>query len=294
MAEFTVCNLCNQPNRALADATDMEKVAANVRAFGTESFTVWRCSGCGSLHSKEDIDLDRYYENYPFKSHKMRPGVKVAYQNRLRCLKKWGLLRSHRILDFGCGQGLFVQYLQEQGYDAQGYDAFVADFADPTILNTDFDAIVSQDVIEHVNDPATFLTEQVQALSPDGLLVVGTPNASEIDLKDLDRYLLELHQPYHRHILSEAALIELAAQQGLSLIEVHRRFYSDTPFPFINQRFVWEYVKTTGNYIDAIFEMDKAGKAVIRSPKLLTLGLLGYFFPYDKTGNMMVAFRKTP
>ncbi|MFZ0010542.1 MAG: hypothetical protein WAL97_01360, partial [Halobacteriota archaeon] len=40
------------------------QIRSSVREFGAETFTVWRCAKCGSLHATEPIDYDRYYRHY--------------------------------------------------------------------------------------------------------------------------------------------------------------------------------------------------------------------------------------
>ncbi len=286
--DVTICNVCDNPNRTLSDAHEVVSVRCNVRQFEDQTFTVWRCPQCKSLHSKEGIDLSFYYQDYPFKKHTMKPGLRVAYTNRLNNLVKQGLQKTDRILDYGCGRGLFVTFLKERGYDAYGYDAFTPGWDDPQVLKDPFNVIVSQDVIEHVEDPKAFMAEQAACLASGGLAVVGTPNAADIDLNQLDRYLLELHQPYHRHILSEDALVNLGQQSGLQIQHVDHRFYSDTPVPFVNQRFLWKYVEANGNNIDTFFE----DKPLFSSPELLGLALFGYYLPFPQSGHMIAYLRK--
>jgi hypothetical protein len=50
---------------------DVGKVPCNIRRFKDDIFTMWRCSGCGSVHCAEDADLPRYYADYPLKEQKL-------------------------------------------------------------------------------------------------------------------------------------------------------------------------------------------------------------------------------
>ena len=72
MAECEVCNVCGTPGK-FANASEVAEVACNVRAFGNEIFTFWRCPSCQSLHCREDADLDHYYRSYPVKGHVLAP-----------------------------------------------------------------------------------------------------------------------------------------------------------------------------------------------------------------------------
>src|SRR6185369_12914271 len=115
MAECVQCNLCEDPG-TLARAAEVGAGPCNVREFSKDLFTLWRCTGCGSLHCAEDADLDRYYARYPLKRQKLGFSERIGYRNRLRLIEAQGLSSSAGILDYGCGAGLFVEFLREQGW----------------------------------------------------------------------------------------------------------------------------------------------------------------------------------
>ena len=126
------------------EAIDKGQVPCNVREFKTKRFTLWRCTGCDTLHCAEDADLPVYYANYPLKQQKVMFNEKVGYGNRLKLLERQGIERSDRILDYGCGAGLFLDFLKENGYtNVSGYDAFVPKYEDTAPLNETYDAVVS-------------------------------------------------------------------------------------------------------------------------------------------------------
>src|SRR6476660_2114449 len=66
MATCEKCNLCEHPG-TLSTAVEIAQIPCNVRKFRDKFFTIWRCTGCGSLHCKEDADLPAYYADYPLK-----------------------------------------------------------------------------------------------------------------------------------------------------------------------------------------------------------------------------------
>ncbi len=283
------CVLCGH-SATLGQAKVVCKVPSNVRMFQHEKFTVWRCENCRSLHSHENVDLDRYYKHYPFKQHEMNFATRCAYNNRLRLLRKRDVCSSDKVLDYGCGEGLFVDFLHEKGFqNVAGYDAFAEEYSNEAVLEDQFDVIVSYDVIEHVEEPRSFFDSLVNLLAPGGLLVVGTPNAEQIDLSRWEEFSMELHQPYHRHILSEQVLMQLGRDAGLKAEYVYHRFYFDTLYPSVNTRFMEEYVRATGSVIDVVVEEPQPG-VVFRSPRLLFHAFFGYFAP--PRGNMMAFFRK--
>jgi SAM-dependent methyltransferase len=290
MAACLECNLCGDPGTLAGAAeagAEVGAVPCNVREFTTDLFTLWRCTGCGSLHCAEDADLDRYYAHYPLKTQKLSFNDRIGYRNRLRLLQAQGLSASAHILDYGCGAGLFVEFLREQGMEnAAGYDPFVPEYADRRRLEEQYDAVVSYDVIEHSVDPRAFLRSLVNLVKPGGLVVIGTPNAQNVSVRRKGDP--SLHVPYHRHILSERALLALGQEVGCEPAQVYERSFYDSLYPTVNSRFMWRYIQKTGGLLDAAVEPPRTG-LVLRSPDLLFFAFFGYFFP--RGDNVIVSFR---
>lgn len=285
--ECTVCNVCDCPG-TLESSPETGRVASNMRKFHQDEFTVWRCANCGSLHRQEAVDLDYYYKDYFLQQQKLDFFARLGYGNRLKMLRKHGLTRDSSILDFGCGRGVFVSFLRQRGYpNVEGFDPFDSEYDDPSVLDKPYDVIVSFDVIEHVDQPRDFFSQLTRQLSDDGLLVVSTPNADYLPLSFPQA--MRLHQPFHQHILSERALLDLGQQHGLRAVEVRRRFWLDTLVPAGNARFVREYVYRAGGLVDVTMEPPRVGM-VLASPRLWFFAIAGYFFP-ERT-NMLIFFRR--
>ena len=288
--ECTTCNVCDTP--CLFDnALEKALVRSNILKFKNNAFTVWRCNACGSLHSKEIVDLAHYYKHYPLKNHVLNFPTRLSYRNRLIQLKKHRLQKKHSLLDYGCGTGLFVKYLKEKGFaNSFGFDSFVDEYADSALLKLRYDIVTAQDVIEHTESPASFLIDMANLAKNNGLVVIGTPKADFISLNPKKYFAQELHQPYHRHILSKKALLELAIKANLKLVGSYNRFYFDTLCPGINTRFLWHYANINDGIFDVLVEPPKFSQ-LITNPGLLWDALTGYFFPPDT--NMMLIFRKS-
>ncbi len=288
MSECTICNVCDTPG-TYEQATEVLPVPCNVKEFKDDIFTVWRCRNCGSLHCKEEADLGSYYARYPFRLHQMDFHTRIGYRNRLTRLQAAGLTPEHSILDFGCGKGLFVDFLIEHGYpNAFGYDPFSEKFASSAPLNRNFDFVVSYDVIEHVPDPRAFVSKMCSLSARNGTIVLGCPNAAEIPIRRGDEHIVELCQPYHQHILSETAMRGLVRKAGLDVLDFTNRFYFDSWIPAANTRFMWTYVAMKGNFIDVCVEPPD-WNFVLRSPKLMFYALFGYLFRIP--GNMLFVLK---
>jgi SAM-dependent methyltransferase len=158
-----------------------------------------------------------------------------------------------------------------------GYDPFNPAFAEESLLGERYDCVLSQDVLEHVEDPWPLLGVLRKLLAPGGLLAIGTPNASAIDLARPEAYVHTLHQPYHRHIISKAALLDLGDSFDLSLLRYHPRSYINAALPFINHRFLIHYLRCQDNTFDAAFEPVKPSLRLL-SPRSIFWGFFGSLF----------------
>ncbi len=287
LADYTTCTLCDRPG-TLAAAAESGQAPCNVRCFKDELFTFWRCTGCGSLHCVENVDLSHYYRHYPIKSQKLNFHERIGYRNRLRLIERLGFLCSQRILDYGCGPGLFVEFLRTLGVqNAFGYDPFEPAYSNQRALAESYDVVVSYDVIEHDDDPRQFMRSLSRLVRPGGMLVIGTPNADHVSLARTRNPVL--HPPYHRHILSKRMLLALGREQNLAAQHIYRRSYFDSLIPTVNSRFIWRYIEKADGLLDSAFEPPRQG-LILRSPDLLFFAFFGYFVP--RGDNIIVSFRK--
>lgn len=280
------CAICGAPRPTDAETAS---VRSNVRAFRDERFTVWRCPACKSIHAQDEVDLARYYAGYPVFDAAFDWKLRTVYASMRRRLVEGGLKPGASVLDYGCGKGVLVQYLREQGYDARGFDRYAEGFSDPSVLAGTYDCVVAQDVIEHVDSPRALLAELYGMTKPGGIVSIGTPDAAALDLEDPEDYVHALHLPYHRHILSMAALERLGEQAGFRVVRRYDTMYNNTLVPTMNPRFVLHYVRCRDDVFDLVVE------PVAFTWKMLTpltpfFIFFGYFF--DRHTDIQVIFQK--
>jgi 2-polyprenyl-3-methyl-5-hydroxy-6-metoxy-1,4-benzoquinol methylase len=265
-------------------------VPSNVRAFREERFAVWRCATCRSIHARDDVDLAHYYAAYPMHEDAGGAAMRAFFGVQRRRLQQAGLERGASVLDYGCGAGAFVRYLADRRVTASGYDAYAPAFADRTALVKTYDAVVLQDVIEHVADPNALLGEIDALVRPGGLVLIGTPDADAIDLSRVTRYTHALHAPYHRHIFTRTELVKRAEARGWSLVRLYRSHYANTLRPFLNARFVHHYLRTRDNTMDAALDPPRPSLRLLFDPRTYVLGLFGALSPPRE--DICAVFRK--
>ncbi|MGZ4852706.1 MAG: class I SAM-dependent methyltransferase [Halobacteriota archaeon] len=290
MNNDTICIFCGT-STAEIPAAESAKVRSNVREFSVETFTVWRCAKCGSLHAQEPINPDRYYQNYAISRWRYDSVMKTILRKRTAILKRAGLKSGNTLLDYGCGSGHFVRYAREHGVRAEGYDPYSEEFKDASVLDHRYDFVTTQDVLEHVENPRVLVDNLKGYACPGGCIAIGTPNADSTDLRNsLD--LGVLHQPYHRHIASTAELQRMAVEGGWEVVQFRKGSFADTWVPFINTAFANRFVERSGGFIDDVIESQSdptsAREIIKKNPSLIFWGLFGSFFS-RKTEMVVVA-----
>ena len=131
--------------------------------------------------------------------------------------------RRGRLLDVGCGSGLFLERMRDFGWQVAGVepDAPAASTArrrlgegclvvphidDPALTRETFDAITLSHVIEHVPDPVGTLRSCRDLLEPNGTLVCVTPNTGSLGARSFGASWLHWDPPRHLNLFDPASL----------------------------------------------------------------------------------------
>jgi 2-polyprenyl-3-methyl-5-hydroxy-6-metoxy-1,4-benzoquinol methylase len=283
------CNICGETSSQVEESA----VRSNCRKFGETQFRIWRCPSCCSVHATDEVDLAECYRDYPYhqvgKQDKTRWVLNSGYRNLLGRLRKAGLRREHKILDYGCGGGAFVSFLREKGYAAVGYDEYSEGFSDPSALETKYDLVLSQDVIEHVAEPWEHVRTLSGLVAPGGIVVIGTPNAEAFDLRNPEPSVHALHQPYHRHILSKRALLSIGDRFNWQLLRFYAKTHTATLMPFVNGHFFRHYSLTGDDTLDYVLEPIHLSNWRMYTPSAAFWAFFGYFF--EAKDAVMAIFR---
>jgi ubiquinone/menaquinone biosynthesis C-methylase UbiE len=110
---------------------------------------------------------------------------------RLAFIRKYVELRAKRILDIGCGLGMYVSQFRQFSDDVHGVDIdpdkiaraseslpnlHVSPAEELPFDDDSFDIILLNEVIEHVDDDRQTIREAYRVLAPGGHIVVYAPN----------------------------------------------------------------------------------------------------------------------
>ncbi|WP_022949370.1 methyltransferase domain-containing protein [Methylohalobius crimeensis] len=270
------CLICGYETDA-PEAGDVGACRGNTARFRDRLHNLWKCPNCFTIHNIDPVDFEDIYRDYPLNKRCLDIYARGTLSNLLRRLRRAGLTKQASILDYGCGNGVFVQYLEEKSYtDVSGYDPFVAAYSKQP--ERQFDCVVGNDVIEHVADPRQTIRECSELVRPGGLLYLGTADSEPVKMNDLESHLMRLHQPFHRLIVTEKALHALAEETGFEFVRSYRRSYMDTLIPFSNYRFLDEFSRALGHDMDLMLDPASA-KVMLRRPRLWFYAFWGYFFP---------------
>jgi 2-polyprenyl-3-methyl-5-hydroxy-6-metoxy-1,4-benzoquinol methylase len=142
-----------------------------------------------------------------------------------------------RLLDVGCGNGLFLDHMRHLGWEVVGVEpdeeaAFVAreklglevfqgSLEEAKFSDGHFDAITMNHVIEHVPDPIGLLKECRRVLRLGGKLIVATPNVGSLGAHVFGEHWRGLEVPRHIFLFSPRSLRTCAERSGLVIKALH-------------------------------------------------------------------------
>lgn len=160
-------------------------------------------------------------------------------------------LDGRSALDVGCGAGLLAEPLARLGAHVTGIDAapelieaarthagqsglairYVA--GEVAALEGTFDLVTALEVVEHVEDPASFIRDLAAKLAPGGLLIMSTPNKTPLSrlltitlAEGTGRIPRGTHD--YAQFLPPERLTALLAEAGLSVTDTRGIAFSPT------------------------------------------------------------------
>jgi 2-polyprenyl-3-methyl-5-hydroxy-6-metoxy-1,4-benzoquinol methylase len=157
------------------------------------------------------------------------------------------LIKNHnsesklKLLDLGCGQGLFTNSFKNEftNYDVYGLDHSITaiEFANSNFDNIDFvvadayyppfedeyfDIIVCNNIWEHVPDPLNMLNAIRRILKPNGQLIISTPSRYRIG--NLTRVFLGKEVSMSKHHITEYTVGQMREQLKFGGFKINKTY----------------------------------------------------------------------
>lgn len=186
------------------------------------------CNRCGLIRHKSLPGYDKLGEFYPgdylvynrsFKaaSNALYSKLKtMLYDMRAKKVAKL-IGPTGNVLDVGCANGAFLLSMKRLGnYSLYGldikntgmnYEEHSIDFKEGHLEDLAypekfFDAVILDNVLEHVPDPSVFMRKVMAILKPGGYVFGTTPNYNSIDRFVFRKYWGGFHMPRHIYLFN--------------------------------------------------------------------------------------------
>ena len=204
-------------------------------------YHVVRCTHCGLLYRNPGVRPDRLADLYAGRYSRFLTGDYATDRTRRYRLVIDAFAPlfadggGRRLLDFGCGAGLFLELASERGFEGSGVDLsrdaverarerpsgarayFGAPVDVPEIAAGGFDVVTMWSVLAHLATPVEDVTMLRSLLTGDGALLILTVNANSLLLKANGRRWSGF-TPNHLKFYSPSTLPLLLQRAGFAAV----------------------------------------------------------------------------
>jgi len=202
----------------------------NVSSYfeGYENINLLKCDDCGLFFYQPHTPGDeKFYEKLQ-KSSNYYIKEKDEYFIASKFIEP-----GQKVLDIGSGIGEFANYLdtkvQYTGLEFNQKAIIEGKKRGFNILNEDlfshqlkfkdyYDAVCYFQVLEHISQPKEFIKNSINALKPDGILIIAVPSNNSFIGKSVNNYLNA--PPHHATLWSDETLGRISEIFDLDLISI--------------------------------------------------------------------------
>lgn len=185
-----------------------------------------------------------HWQQIGYNIRKRNAFVIARYANCISLLKQH-VEPGSRVLDAGCGDGVFSYLINKEGFVVDGVD-----YADEAVsaareqtqgtqdLNyhvgsvyelpfedDSFDAAVSTEVIEHLEDRDTFLSELKRVVKPGGTIIVTTPIRLTRNPLDPEHVIEWFKEDYEEYIQTHFSDVRFATSHPVVWMDIYQARY---------------------------------------------------------------------
>ena len=219
-------------------------------------FSVARCEACGLARTLPEVpaaEIGRYYppSYYGVQNRRFHPLLEWAV-TVFRKRRVWQIQRfvaTGRALDVGCGRGITLSQLRDEGWATAGVEIsetaaaqaraalgdsiFVGDVVEGPWEPESFDVVVLWHVLEHLPDPFAVLAKTRQLLRPGGLLVIAVPNLESLQALATGGRWFHLDVPRHYWHFGTRILTRLLEAKGFRIRNVSHFSLEQNPYGWL-------------------------------------------------------------
>ncbi len=239
------------------------KILYKVQSYNNnvDVYNYYKCQKCDFIFLGENF-FEYYERNYILKSRENNSDVQDDYfsnnanyknpkyqffywSNEKKQISKLGY-KSGRILDVGCAAGQFLDQFNDQfekhGIELSGLSS-LARMKNITVYNKPvedisfdmgyFDVISAYALVEHLENPFSFIEKVTEWLKIGGLLILGTNDINSVLNKYRKEYCSDLTPPEHIILLSYNFYKIFLEQMGYKIIF---KKYINGGYTFSNNR----------------------------------------------------------
>lgn len=173
----------------------------------------------------------------------LRASLRLPYQLRYGTVASAPAADENRVLDVGCGAGVFLAELAAAGWNVWGIEPspdaaaaalarlsvpheriFVGGVEEADFADGSFDLVTMNHVLEHLVDPAQTLTNIHRWLAPGGRLRIRVPNLGSLESRVFGRLWFGLDVPRHLYHFSRKSLRIMLEGAGFASVRAVPEF----------------------------------------------------------------------
>lgn len=210
-------------------------------------FDVCECEQCGLFQVLPKLciqDMEKYYpEDYicyleaieDEKNPIIRFNRYLAQRKRCRQVKQ-RTVSEGSILDIGCATGIFLNEMRKIGWKCQGVepdltavkyakerfglDVFHGFLEDAKLPSNTYDVVTLWDVLEHVYDLNSTVSEIIRVLKPGGVIIATLPNATAFERHIFGEYWVGWEVPRHYRTFTPNTIYEFLVSKNFKDINI--------------------------------------------------------------------------
>jgi SAM-dependent methyltransferase len=201
-------------------------------------FNVLKCDACGvGVTDPFPEQLQPHYAGYYGPRHGIT--AKFCTKRRIALVKKTaGAGRGGRLLDVGCGDGLFLEAAQQSGWTVMGTElhpepARAAGFEvygslDECADKGPFGCITLWHSLEHMSDPQAVMRKIRRLVADDGVVLIAVPDFEGFQSRTFRESWLHLDVPRHLYHFTATAVDQMLSQtEFIPVAHWHQEFEYD-------------------------------------------------------------------